>query len=236
VTVLLCDQKFSSNMASRARRAFTLVELMIVIGLIALLLGAVGLSLSGPGVSTLASAQNTLAALVATARAQAAVKQKETLILIYGTRPPNGDVGKYLRYIRVVIAPDSAVTTATTRWEPIGTPVLLPSGVCVVPPSTSGLLATGVIWPTNPAPVSSFINLTASRKIILNEPAASAADTYFELKITPEGIISPAAAKLAVATTTVTNGLPQFTNAGAVRGLAFRTSGAVTRVNEPGSF
>ena len=67
-------------------------------------------------------------------------------------------------------------------------------------------------------------------------PATSAADTYYALQFAPDGVISPAAAKLAVATTTVTNGLPQFTNAGAVRGLAFRTSGAVTRVNEPGSF
>lgn len=234
--MLLCAPKFFAKKAARLRQAFTLVELLIVIGLIALLLGAVGLSLSGPGVTTLATAQNTLAGLVATARAQAAVKQKDTLVLIYGTRPPIGDVEKYLRYIRIVIAPDSSPTTSTTIWEPIGSPVLLPNGVCVVPPSTTGLLASGVIWPTNPAPVSAFNNPIASKKIILNEPANNAADTYFELKITPDGVVTPVAAKLAVATTTVSNGLPQFTNAGAVRGLAFRASGAVTRVNEPGSF
>jgi len=236
VTVLLSDHNFFATMAPRLRRAFTLVELMIVIGLIALLLGAVGLSLSGPGVSTLASAQNTLASLVATARAQAAVKQTETRILIYGTRPPAGDSGKFLRYLRVVTADTPVVTGAGARWTPVGTPVSLPSGICIVPTTTSGLLATGVVWPANPAPVSTFLAAAAARYTIAGDPATSAADTYYALQFTPDGVITPVAAKLAVATTTVTNGLPQFTNAGAVRGLSFRTSGAVTRVNEPGSF
>jgi prepilin-type N-terminal cleavage/methylation domain-containing protein len=236
VTVLLSDHNFFATMAPRLSRAFTLVELMIVIGLIALLLGAVGLSLSGPGVSTLASAQNTLASLVATARAQAAVKQNETRILIYGTRPPAGDSGKFLRYLRVVTADTPGVTGAGARWTPVGTPVSLPSGICIVPTTTSGLLATGVVWPANPAPVSTFLAAAAARYTIAGDPATSAADTYYALQFTPDGVITPVAAKLAVATTTVTNGLPQFTNAGAVRGLSFRTSGAVTRVNEPGSF
>jgi prepilin-type N-terminal cleavage/methylation domain-containing protein len=236
VTVLLCAPKFSATLASRARRAFTLVELMIVIGLIALLLGAVGLSLSGPGVSTLASAQNTLAALVATARAQAAVKQTEARILIYGTRPPSGDSGRFLRYLRVVTADTPGVTGAGARWTAVGSPVSLPSGISIVPTTTSGLLATGVVWPANPAPVSTFLAAAPARYTIAGDPATSAADTYYALQFAPDGVITPAAAKLALATTTVTNGLPQFTNAGAVRGLAFRTSGAVTRVNEPGSF
>lgn len=236
MTVLLSDHNYFATMAPRLRRAFTLVELMIVIGLIALLLGAVGLSLSGPGVSTLASAQNTLASLVATARAQAAVKQTEARILIYGTRPPSGDSGRFLRYVRVVTADTPGVTGAGARWTPVGSPVSLPSGICIVPTTTSGLLATGVVWPANPAPVSTFLTAAPARYIIAGDPATSAADTYYALQFTPDGVITPAAAKLAVATTTVTNGLPQFTNAGAVRGLAFRTSGAITRVNEPGSF
>lgn len=234
--MLLCAPNFSANKAPRGRRAFTLVELIVVIGLIALLLGAVGLSLSGPGVSTLASAQNTLASLVATARAQAAVKQTEARILIYGTRPPSGDSGRFLRYIRVVTADTPGVTGAGARWTPVGSPVSLPSGICIVPTTTTGLLATGVVWPANPAPVSTFLTATPARYIIAGDPATSATDTYYALQFTPDGVITPAAAKLAVATTTVTNGLPQFTNAGAVRGLAFRTSGAVTRVNEPSSF
>jgi len=223
-------------MASSIRRAFTLVELMVVIGLIALLLGAVGLALSGPGVSTLASAQNTLASLVATARAQAAVKQTEARILIYGTRPPSGDSEKFLRYLRIVTADTPGATGAGARWTPVGSPVSLPSGICIVPTTTSGLLSTGVVWPANPAPVSTFLAAAPARYTIAGDPATSAADTYYALQFTPDGVITPAAAKLAVATTTVTNGLPQFTNAGAVRGLSIRASGAVTRVNEPSSF
>jgi prepilin-type N-terminal cleavage/methylation domain-containing protein len=236
VPVLLRAHKFSGRIAPRVLQAFTLVELMIVVGIIALLLGTVGLSLSGPGVSTLASAQNTLASLVATARAQAAVKQTETRILIYGTRPPTGDTEKFLRYVRVVTADTPGSTGAGSRWTAIGSPVSLPSGICIVPTTTAGLLATGVVWPANPAPVSTFLAAAPARYTIAGDPATSAADTYYALQFTPEGTVTPAAAKIAVATTTLTNGLPQFTNAGAVRGLSIRASGAVTRVNEPGSF
>jgi hypothetical protein len=164
------------------------------------------------------------------------VKQTEARILIYGTRPPSGDSGRFLRYLRVVTADTPGVTGAGARWTAVGSPVSLPSGISIVPTTTSGLLATGVVWPANPAPVSTFLAAAPARYTIAGDPASSAADTYYALQFAPDGVITPAAAKLAVATTTVTNGLPQFTNAGAVRGLAFRTSGAVTRVNEPGSF
>jgi len=50
--------------------AFTLIELLIVVGLIALLVGAVGMALGGTGSTALASAQNSVASLAGTARAQ----------------------------------------------------------------------------------------------------------------------------------------------------------------------
>ena len=220
----------------RGARAFTLIELLIVVGLIALLVGAVGLALGGTGSTALASAQNSLASMVGTARAQAALKQTEARLLIYATRPPAGESDKFYRYLRVVVAETPGATGTGARWTPVGSPVALPSGISVVPASTTGFLATGVTWPTNPAPVSTFISTTAARYTIVGDPATSAADTYLAVQFSPDGTVSPTGAKLALATAAVANGLPQFNNAGSVRGLLLRPSGGITRVNEPGSF
>jgi type II secretory pathway pseudopilin PulG len=218
------------------RAAFTLIELLIVVGLIALLVGAVGLALGGTGSTALATAQNSLASMVGTARSQAALKQTEARLLIYATRPPAGDSEKFYRYLRVVVAETPGATGAGARWTPVGSPVLLPSGISVVPTATNGLLAVGVAWPTNPAPVSTFISATAARYSITGDTATSAADTYLAVQFSPDGTVTPTGAKLALATATLVNGLPQFNNAGSVRGLLLRPSGGVTRVNEPGSF
>ncbi len=216
------------------RSAFTLVELLVVIGLIALLVGGFSLALGDTGATSLATAQNTLASLVGTARAQAAVKQTEARLLVYATRPPGGDTEKYLRCLRVVIANTPGSTGTGATWTAVGAPVSLPRGVCLVPSTTTGLLAAGVIWPSNPSPNSTL--LAAARYTVVGDPAASAADTYLALEFAPEGAVLPAAAKLAVATATIANGLPQFDNAGAIRGLQIRASGAITRINDAGSF
>jgi len=216
----------------RLRRAFTLIELMVVIGLIVLLVGGLSLALNDPGTSSLAASQNTLSSLVNTARAQAAVRQTEARLLIYTTRPPVGDAAKFLRYARVVVA---ATPGATNQWLPIGPAVYFPGGTYVVPASTTGFLAAGVIWPTAlPAPLSTLG--AAARHVIANDPPTAAADTYLWLQFSPDGTISPANAKIAVATAGTANSFPQFNNAAAVRGLTFRASGAVTRVNDAAGF
>ncbi len=214
--------------------AFTLIELMVVIGIMTFLAVGIGLSLSDSGGNSLASAQNSLAALAGQARAQAAVNQTEARLLIYGTRPPSGDAEKYLRMLRVVVAETAG---STTRWLAVGSPVYLPRGVYVVPPTTTGLVATGVTWPTNPAPISTLSPATAHT--VVNDPAG--ADSYFWIEYKPDGTLnttlgSQAYAKLAVASGTVANNLPSFTNAAAVRGLLLRPTGAIAFVNDAASF
>lgn len=220
----------------RAAQAFTLIELLIVVGLIALLVGAVGLALGGTGSTALATAQNSLASMVGTARAQAALKQTEARLLIYATRPPIGESDKFYRYLRVVIAETPGSTGAGARWTPVGSPVLLPSGISVVPTLPAAFLAPGVTWPNNPQPTSTFLSATAARYTITGDTATSAADTYLAVQFAADGTVTPTGAKLALATATIANGLPQFNNAGSVRGLLLRPSGGITRVNEPGSF
>jgi type II secretory pathway pseudopilin PulG len=214
--------------------AYTLIELLAVVGVILLLVGGIGFALGDAGATSLANAQNTLASLAGTARAQAAVRQTEARLLIYALRPPNGDIEKYLRYLRVVVAATPGSTGPGSTWLAVGPAVSLPRGIYVVPTATVGLVASGVTWPANPAPVSTL--MAATRYTVTGDPATTATDTYFALEFAPNGTVTPTAAKLAVSTATVSNNLPAFNNSGAVRGVLFRTSGSVTLINEVNSF
>ena len=218
----------------RPRRAFTLIELMMVVGLIALLVAALGLSLGDTGGNSLASAQKVLGSLVGSARAQAAVNQTEARVLVYGARPPAGDSDKYLRLLQVFIASPEGSNT----WVPVGGPVYLPRGLYVVPASTAGLLASGVIWPANPAPLSTLGTATGPTQPV--GTAFNGATTVLYVQFNADGTITPPASpyfKFVVATGALSSGsLPAFNNPGAVRGVLIRPSGAVTFVNDAASF
>lgn len=216
-------------------RGFTLVELMVVVGMIVLVAGGIGFALGDPGGNSLATAQKEVAAMVGRARAQAAVGQTETILAIYGARPPTGDPDKFLRLLQVFRNRNPG---GTPSWEPVGSPVLLPRGVYVVPPSTSGFLASGVVWPTNPPVVSNVrgpINLQQQPGTPFGAPA-----TAYVLDFAPDGTIAQvgtlAFSRLAVATAALVNNVPQFNNPGAVRGLLLRPTGGMTFVNEANGF
>jgi len=113
-------------------RAFTLIELMVVIGLIAVLAGGVGMVMKdkNPG-SGLKAAQSTLVSLLASARGQSALNQVDAMILVQAD--PTKD--NFLRSVKVVVKIDSGATTTT--YQEVGSEVVLPEGVYVVPPSSS---------------------------------------------------------------------------------------------------
>ena len=221
----------------RGKPGFSLVELLVVIGIIALLVSALGLALGDAGGSSLASAQNTLATLVGTARAQAAVNQTRARLYVYGQRPPGGDMEKFLRLLQVYREEPADSGT----YVPVGGAVYLPRGVYVVPPTTSGFLVAGITWPTNPAPISNFATpqpqpLTPAQPV--GTPFGGAVTAYY-IQFAADGTISPALqpyVKLAVATATISDYLPKFNNTGAVRGLLVRPTGAVAFVNDPTGF
>jgi prepilin-type N-terminal cleavage/methylation domain-containing protein len=216
----------------RTARAFTLLELLVVVGLIALLAAGFGIALGDTGGNALASAQTTVATMVGSARAQAAVHQTEAVLAIYGTRPPTGDPEKYLRLLQVFR--NSTPGAARPTWVAAGSPATLPRGVYVVPPSTAGLLASGVTWPSNPPRVS-----TLRGPIALAQPAGTpfgTGATAFVVEFAADGTIAQIGAlphsRLVVATAARVNNLPQFNNNAAARGLILRPSGAVTFVNQ----
>ena len=219
-----------------AVRGFTLIELMIVIGLIIVLVGGLSLSLGDTAGNSLGSAQNLVASLVGTARAQAAVNQTEARVVIYAARPPSGDSEKYLRLLQVFY--NNTPGAARPTWAPVGNAVYLPRGVYVVPTLTAGLVATGVVWPTNPQPVSKTLGTDVSPSQLAGTPFFGATSVFY-IEFQADGSIKPVSApytQLAVATGTVANNLPAFNNPGAVRGIIIRPSGAVSFVNDASSF
>ncbi|WP_414664386.1 Tfp pilus assembly protein FimT/FimU [Horticoccus sp. 23ND18S-11] len=215
------------------RSAFTLIELMVVIGIIALVAVGLGRALTDTGGNSLATGQTTLAALVSTARAQAAVGQTETRLMVYATRPPAGDAEKFLRLLQVFRAEPQGSNT----WVPVGAAVVLPRGIYVVPTSTAGLLAAGVTWPTNP-PLLSTLGNPFNPGQAAGTPFGNS--TAYFLQFNADGSIqqmgTQAYARLLVATAVLSNNVPQFNNAGAVRGLLIRPSGGVTFANDANSF
>lgn len=234
-------QRLASSLSGvhprRRARAFSLIELLVVVGLIALLAGGIGLALGDAGSNSLANAQTTLASMVGTARAQAAVHQTEAIVAIYGVRPPGGDAEKYLRLIQVFR--NDAPGAPSPTWVPVGNPVALPRGVYLVPTSTTGLLAQGVVWPTNPPLLS-----TLTGPVNLGQPAGTpfgGTGMAFTVQFNSDGTVTPIGtqpyARLVVATaTTGANNVPQFNNAGAARGLIVRWTSAVTFVSDATGF
>lgn len=223
----------------RGRPAFTLIELIIVTGLIVLLVGSMTLALKDTGGGGLASAQTTLATMVGTARAQAAVHQTETILAIYATQPSattNADY--YLRLVQVFR--NNTPGVVPEQWVPVGNPVILPTGVCVVPPSTAGLLVSGVTWPANPPRVSTLGGPVGLRQTVAGT-AFSGATTAYVVNFTPQGTITQVGtsthARIVVGATTIgANSRPAFYDANAVRGLLLRPTGAVTFVNQADGF
>lgn len=238
---------------TREARAFTLIELMVVMGVIVVVVGGFALALAGRGGEgvALANAQSLVSSLVGATRAQAALHQTNARLIVYAQMPPSGDAAKYLRSLQVLR--QETLPTGASVWVAVGDPVNLPTPVCVVPPSPvpANHLRSGVIWNNNVAmgPVST---LTAATGFNYRGQVTATASQFFGvqgqngrilyLEIDQTGaVVSPAPSanpvKIAVSTAVLSgNALPLFNNASGVRGLIVRRSGAVSLVDTSTGF
>ncbi len=222
------------------RRAFTLVELLVVIAVIGILVGSLGLALSnGDRGVAMQGAQSSLSALVSGARAQAALNLSNASIVVWGDKD---DPETYLRRAAVMVNVKPAVGAAF--WVRKGDVVELPTGIYFVPPDASGSLPAKfekpADWSSLKYTESSSLNPT-SLDVRLSESASSSAAE----NITVKGYVSVGfnaygqITASAVNTMMVATGELQppadgiiFKNAESVRGLVVSTYGISTLINE----
>ncbi|MBI5382702.1 MAG: type II secretion system protein [Opitutae bacterium] len=229
----------------RLRAGFSLIELMVVLGIITLLLAAVGVALRGSGsqAAALQTAQSRVASLLGMARSQAAIYQVRARLVVYAIQPPSGESDKYLRYLLLV----RETAYNSSAWVAVGEPAYLPSPIYVVPPSVPtnhlALDATGrrVVWPgTAYAPVSSISGTTSMLvRYSENSPTTVNLSRVYYIEYTPDGRTT--STKIALATAqpadnTTAHQYPMFDNPSAVRGLLLRSTGTISFVNDANSF
>lgn len=236
----------------RSSLGFTLIELLAAVGLIVVLLAGLGFALKGRGGdgAALNNAQKALAGLVGTARAQAALHQTRSRLLIYASQPPAADAAKFLRYLQIV----REEPYNSNSWVAACAPVFMPGMVCVVPPAVPRtMVATGVNWTGTIAlgPASSLLGPISVNVIgqsyLVNGAQRGVSQVFggtgggqaYYLEFSELGAVSGLGTnlKLALATANLSpNALPQFNNPNAVRGLLLRKSGAFTFVGDANSF
>lgn len=251
----LCSRRALSPL-HRARGGYSLIELLVVIGIMIILLGGVGIAVAGRGGegAALANSQSLVASMVGATRAQAALHQTTARLIVYAVMPPTpiaADATKYLRALQIV-RQETLANGTTTVWVAAGDPVTLPAPICIVPPAPvpTNHLNPGVAWNNNAAtgPVSTLTLVTG-----FNYRGQSAGTTLqffgtqglsgrmYYLEFAADGTVTSNATgnptKIAL-TTAVLGGnvLPKFNSATTVRGLFVRKSGAVSMVDEANGF
>jgi prepilin-type N-terminal cleavage/methylation domain-containing protein len=240
-----------------SRPGFSLIELLVVMGVMVALLGGTAIALAGRGGegAALVNAQSLVASLVGATRAQAALHQTKARLIVYAQLPTSGGIAaKYLRALQIVR--EETLANGSTIWVAVGDPVTLPAPICVVPPApvpTNHLqLPAGQTWNNNPATGSVSTLMVAATFSYRGQVGATASQFFgvqgqsgriFYLQMDHTGAVeSPAPnatpTKLAMATTVLTagNALPLFNNASGVRGVIIRRSGAVSLVDEATGF
>lgn len=207
-----------------ASRAFSLIELLVVIGIIVLMIGALGLALRGGGGNVaLQSAQGTLGSLLSAARAQAAVNQQNAMLVVDGDPAQDG----FLRTVHVAVQAANG-----TDWNFVSE-ATLPAGIFLVPGNRTinGATCTAT-WP-------------ATRLSTVGDPAAfvvasgGVTGTYLLTGFTINSVGTPSTsgAKLIVSAGRRTSAIAlTFDNQELIRGVALSAYGAPVLINNAAGF
>jgi prepilin-type N-terminal cleavage/methylation domain-containing protein len=209
---------------NRLPRAFTIIELLVVIGLIGILAAGVGLALSrGNSGTALQAGQGTLQSLISAARAQAAIRQATADLVIDTDRNSDG----FLRTFYIVVG-----------GEAVGAPISLPQGIYLVPKDTSTTYSGGAIF----EPATSDWTNRVSDAFVDSSPGtiSNLSGTYRRVVgITVRGTVSPVSATgnlVLAAGDRRSADTVAFVNPNAVRGAQLSRYGVLTLINDAQAF
>ncbi|MGF1483668.1 MAG: Tfp pilus assembly protein FimT/FimU [Opitutales bacterium] len=131
---------FNKRMRIHARKGFTLVELLTVVGVLSFLMVGLGVIFSDSGSSTsgLKNARLMVGSLINTARMHATLKGTRTRVIIYNDSEDASKQGKRLRYMGAVFLDETS-----GNWLPINQGITLPEKIYFVPPGVSATDQSG---------------------------------------------------------------------------------------------
>lgn len=209
----------------RSAQAFTLIELLVVISIIAVLAGGVGVAMRGTNPdASLRAAQGSVLGALSSARGQAALSQVDARIIV------QADINKddFLRTVRVVIQNSASPGT----WKQVGTDIVLPEGVYVVPPGTlTGVTKDNENGTWNTERTSSLFDVGATAVSGITDSTS----WLVSKSITSLGTVDGGRIVVTPGRKTGPTTLVLF-NASAVRGLEVSRYGVASVINDPESF
>jgi prepilin-type N-terminal cleavage/methylation domain-containing protein len=176
-------------MNRKTSRGFTLLELLVVIGLIAGMSFFVLSGLTGGGATAaLQSGQATLTNLITAARTKAPATGHKTRLLV------NNDAGAPDRYLRLIVLQLARQAgSSPADWDTITT-VSLPEGVFVVPASlsqTAGLVGNPGEWKKVSDPAADLVSDLFNNQVLVapleGDPSAQ---TWTGVAFTPNGTLA----------------------------------------------
>lgn len=221
----------------RVPRAFTLIELLLVLGLVAVLSVVLSTGFSGHGKSAaLQSGQAAVASLLAAARARAVASGHQVRVLIqHDPRSPHAD-RRYLRFLALEESHDGI-------WETLLTSAL-PEGIYILPHQNRtppGLWGAGSAWTKldgsrlhssclSRPPVSRAVDALETEtwaEILFAAPGTTSTSGFL---VIAAGRVQPAAAR------TDDNPPVVLENREAVRGLLLSSYGLATAIDGRSGF
>jgi prepilin-type N-terminal cleavage/methylation domain-containing protein len=203
------------------KHAFTLIELLAVIGMMAVIMGVLSFSFRGGGQSiALQNAQAMCSSMVSAARAKAALTGRDArLVLVNDATSETG----YLRRLAVLHQDQSG------NWLQSGQSITLPKGVCVVPPDSVPVVDE-VSWGT--AEQSAFSGSNASVQVLFD---GTLVDCWY-ISFTSRGTVSGSGIQIVLSTVRFDVAGFAFDNPSNMRGLKVSSYGVQTLISDADGF
>lgn len=230
----------SRALQRRKLGAFTLMELLAVVALVAVLSVVLGQSLvGGSKTAALQSGQTILANFVDAARSRAVATNRNTRILVRNTTADS----TYRRLLVLIqLKTVGASTGVSANWEAV-TSVLLPSGIYLLPDSAhllAGFFPNSADWQSSSAPETLRSSAFASSLFGFQFESA-ASESWEYIGFTPNGTMETSQGSLIIANGreigpgAITSPV-ELTDPQAVRGIQLSTYGVPRLINDRTGF